>query len=222
MNVTVPANVPVGSSLTVASPEGQQFKVQVPTGFSAGMVFQVQVPAPVLHTTAVEVGAPADAGGVRRLSAEHVTLVGGGAQAGSGVHVIAPGSVTLVGGTPPPTPAPPPAFNPYATVVVPSGGGGAPPPAREPIPDIEADRHLWFSYWDKDGGGTLDMDELAAALVATFKLEGAKAAQMRETVQAVWVAFDMNMDGSISMSEFCTSNGLGDTIIASLRRRSST
>jgi hypothetical protein len=203
----------------VASPEGRQFKVQVPTGVSAGMVFQVQVPAPVLHTTAVEVGAPADAGGVRRLSAEHVTLVGGGAQAGGGVHVIAPGSVTVMDGTPAMTYT---TKNPYATVVVPSGAGGAPPPAREPIPDIEADRHLWFSYWDKDSGGTLDMDELAAALVATFKLEGAKAAQMRETVQAVWVAFDMNMDGSISLSEFCTSNGLGDTIIASLRRRSST
>ena len=196
MTVTVPAGCAPGTTLTIASPEGTRFNVQVPAGYTAGTAFQVQLPpepappvlaAPtVLHTTAVEIGgaAPADAGGVPRLSAEHVTLVGGG---GIGPMHVAPGNVTLVGGgggAPPPAyapgsvlagGAPPPAYNPYASVVVPSsvvGGGGAPPPpayapsapdgggGAGPIPDINEDRYLWFSYWDKDGGGTLDMNEV--------------------------------------------------------------
>ena len=42
---------------------------------------------------------------------------------------------------------------------------------------------------------------------------------MSDTVGAIWCAFDMDMNAQISMREFTTSNGLADTIIATINHR---
>merc|ERR1719231_1179275 len=91
-------------------------------------------------------------------------------------------------------------------------------PAR--CPDITVDKAAWFQHFDKDGSGYLDLQELIHALATTFnKTAPEELASMSDTVGAIWCAFDMDMNAQISMREFTTSNGLADTIIATINHR---
>lgn len=38
------------------------------------------------------------------------------------------------------------------------------------IPDIKTDKHAWFRFFDYDGSGTLEREEIVRALIKTFRL----------------------------------------------------
>jgi len=55
-----------------------------------------------------------------------------------------------------------------------------------------------------------------------LSLDLSQLEENRQTVKAVWPLFDLDGSGSIDLDEFCSPDGLGDTIIAStthLKRR---
>jgi Ca2+-binding EF-hand superfamily protein len=85
------------------------------------------------------------------------------------------------------------------------------------VPDIRRDRDGWFRHWDEDGSGELDVDEVVRAFTKTFRIDVATIAQLRECLQAVWIVFDTDGDGTVSREEFLRpSDGLADTVIATL------
>ena len=221
MAVQCPAGAAHPASLTVQLPSGQHHSVQIPPGVQPGQTFQVPIPsagpAPVMQVSAV----PVDARGPSGAAVPVMAMPAGGP---SGAPMVLPaGSVQLVGhagGAPdrPPAYAPtaPPA---YAPAALPQGGvvsrsmGGR-------CPDITVDKAAWFQHFDKDGSGFLDLQELIHALATTFnKTSPSELASMSDTVGAIWCAFDMDMNAQISMREFTTSNGLADTIIATINHR---
>jgi len=93
------------------------------------------------------------------------------------------------------------------------------PPAYEtsPPPPL-TDSAGWFKYWDADGNGTLDMQEVQRALMKTFNLgrELHRVNTMRETLDAVWPLFDLDGNGEIDFQEFTSPNGLGETLALSV------
>lgn len=90
---------------------------------------------------------------------------------------------------------------------------GAPPPL--------SNTQAWFRYWDEDGNGTLDIQEVQRALMKTFRLgdDGGmhRVNTMRETLDAVWPLFDHDGNGEIDFEEFTASNGLGETLAVSVQ-----
>lgn len=91
--------------------------------------------------------------------------------------------------------------------------------APKDIPDIRSDRREWFRYWDEDGSGALDQEEVIRSFVKTFSL-GSDVAQvqfLREIVGALWSEFDPDNSGEIDMDEFCRpGEGLADMVIANV------
>eukprot|EP00565_Helicotheca_tamesis_P001059 CAMPEP_0185740962 /NCGR_PEP_ID=MMETSP1171-20130828/38704_1 /TAXON_ID=374046 /ORGANISM="Helicotheca tamensis, Strain CCMP826" /LENGTH=263 /DNA_ID=CAMNT_0028412899 /DNA_START=463 /DNA_END=1254 /DNA_ORIENTATION=- len=85
-------------------------------------------------------------------------------------------------------------------------------------PDIRSNRRAWFLHWDDDGNGTLTRDEIIRALVKTFKISSdhERVDTMRNTVDSVFGIFDPDGSGTINIDEFSATDGLGDTIVASL------
>merc|ERR1711924_458838 len=70
---------------------------------------------------------------------------------------------------------------------------GAPPSStRGPVPDIRSDALAWWKYWDEDGSGEMERDEVLRAVVKTFKLGGAPA-------ELVAIRESMTRSGSCSM-----------------------
>jgi len=83
------------------------------------------------------------------------------------------------------------------------------------IPDIRKDRQGWFNYWDADGNGELDREEVMRALLKTFRQ--ADVGVTRSVVGALWTDFDTDNGGTIDRDEFMRANiGLLDTILANL------
>ncbi|KAH9261377.1 hypothetical protein BASA81_000009 [Batrachochytrium salamandrivorans] len=77
----------------------------------------------------------------------------------------------------------------------------------------------WFEYWDQDGNGSLDKDEVIRALIKTFSLSSDlyKVNELRDTVNNIWGAFDFDGSGEISQQEFVQREvGLGESLVASL------
>jgi hypothetical protein len=90
---------------------------------------------------------------------------------------------------------------------------------RGPIPDIRSDKSGWFTYWDEDGNGSLDKEEVVRALLKTLRLgsEPSKVTALRGTVDAIWPVFDSDGSGAIDRSELLLpGEGLADTIIATM------
>jgi len=87
------------------------------------------------------------------------------------------------------------------------------------IPDMRHDKDGWYRYWDEDGDGSLDREEVLRALLKTLKLttDPARVHQMRETISEIWPIFDTDGSGAIDREEFLRpSDGLADTIIATM------
>lgn len=87
------------------------------------------------------------------------------------------------------------------------------------IPDIAADKEAWYRYWDEDGSGSLEQEEVVRALLKTFRMtsEPERVFQMRQAIEAIWCIFDDDGSGSIERDEFLKPNdGLADMIIATL------
>lgn len=90
-----------------------------------------------------------------------------------------------------------------------SNGGG--------IPDIRRSRAAWFAYWDAEGNGQLDEEEVMRALLKTFR--HADVGVTRSLVAALWADFGTDNGGTIDREEFMRPNiGLLDTILANLAR----
>ncbi len=87
---------------------------------------------------------------------------------------------------------------------------------RPPPPDIQRDKGAWFRYWDEDHSGALSKEEVARALVKTFKMYHIAPATVLEVLDNIWPIFDYDSSNSIDMSEFCSRDNLEDTIIATL------
>jgi hypothetical protein len=87
------------------------------------------------------------------------------------------------------------------------------------VPDIKANKDLWFKHYDENENGTLQREEVVRGLIQTFKL-GQRPERMehiRGTVEAVWPIFDTDGSGSVDKQEFLKpGDGLADTIIATL------
>jgi Ca2+-binding EF-hand superfamily protein len=86
------------------------------------------------------------------------------------------------------------------------------------LPDITKDKQGWYDYWDEDGNGTLQKEEVLRALVKTFNVahDLARAESIRQTLGVVWPVFDDDGNGSIDRVEFCARDGLADTVIAQM------
>lgn len=87
---------------------------------------------------------------------------------------------------------------------------------RPPPPDIRRDKMGWFSYWDEDRSGLLDKDEVARALIKTFRLYNIDRSAVVGTLDVIWPIFDSDNSGTIDLTEFVATDGLADTISAQL------
>ena len=82
------------------------------------------------------------------------------------------------------------------------------------------DKEAWYAYWDEDGSGSLEKEEVVRALLKTLKItaDQARVQQMRSTVDAIWPIFDSDGSGSIERDEFLLpGDGLADMILATLQ-----
>eukprot|EP01065_Artemidia_motanka_P044808 TRINITY_DN6438_c0_g1_i4.p1 TRINITY_DN6438_c0_g1~~TRINITY_DN6438_c0_g1_i4.p1 ORF type:complete len:310 (+),score=32.11 TRINITY_DN6438_c0_g1_i4:55-930(+) len=98
---------------------------------------------------------------------------------------------------------------------------GGPSGRGKAIPDIRQDRESWYRYWDQDGNGSLQREEVTRALVKTFGLgeNVYKLQSVSDALNAVWPIFDPDGSGSVEKKEFLNpEEGLADTIIASMGR----
>jgi len=86
------------------------------------------------------------------------------------------------------------------------------------VPEL-SDAPAWFKYWDTDGNGQLDQQEVQRALMKTFRLgsEMHRVHTMRETLDTVWPLFDHDGNGEIDFGEFTSHNGLGETLALSVK-----
>jgi Ca2+-binding EF-hand superfamily protein len=91
-----------------------------------------------------------------------------------------------------------------------------PPAPRSPPPDIRQNKQAWFEYWDEDHSNTLDKDEVARALIKTFRLLHIDRSAVLAVLDMIWPIFDSDNSGKIDKREFVSTDNLGDTIIAQL------
>eukprot|EP00755_Sulcionema_specki_P031063 Sspe_Gene.95836::Locus_68150_Transcript_1_1_Confidence_1.000_Length_1078::g.95836::m.95836 len=86
------------------------------------------------------------------------------------------------------------------------------------VPVLQTDRaskQNWFDYWDRDASGSLSIDEMARALIKTFRPENEmRQREIISSLRSIWGIFDTDGDNTISMEEFATVDGFGDTILA--------
>ena len=113
---------------------------------------------------------------------------------------------------------------------------GADPPALATHPDA------WFAYWDEDGSGTLDKEEVTRALVKTLRREREKepggedegekpgrgarssygrlltavaaAREARRVVDAIWPVFCADASAGVDRAAFLKPDGLAEAIVA--------
>lgn len=96
---------------------------------------------------------------------------------------------------------------------------------RAQIPDIQKDMRAWFNFWDADGNGNLDKSEVVRALAKTF-IQSNKGATLhvlrdfKEHIWQIWNVFDTDGNGTISLTEFCQPDGLGETICSTFAQDS--
>jgi len=77
------------------------------------------------------------------------------------------------------------------------------------IPDIRADKQVWFRHFDSDNSGCMDLHELKTAFVKTFP--AADDNMVEALLIAVWPG-----GPSISLETFMRENGVCDTIVAQM------
>eukprot|EP01031_Cornospumella_fuschlensis_P024639 gene24639-29772_t len=88
---------------------------------------------------------------------------------------------------------------------------------RPPPPDVRRDKVAWFHYWDEDNSNHLSKQEVARALVKTFKMFNILPNTIFEMLDAIWGVFDTDGSGFIDIHECCeATDNLADAIIAQL------
>ncbi|KAF8821636.1 putative Neurocalcin-delta [Cardiosporidium cionae] len=86
------------------------------------------------------------------------------------------------------------------------------------IPSIFKEPLKWFQYWDDDGNRALSPQEVLRAIVKSFNISTDHDAlqRIKEIITSLWTDFESDMDGMITYEEFCSPDGLRDTIVANL------
>mmetsp|Transcript_31026 Transcript_31026/g.38322 ORF Transcript_31026/g.38322 Transcript_31026/m.38322 type:complete len:87 (-) Transcript_31026:152-412(-) len=77
----------------------------------------------------------------------------------------------------------------------------------------------FFAFWDEDGSGELEKEEVVRAIVKTYRLDFidlGRVVAVRSVVDAVWDIFDQDKSGGVSRDEFTRRDGLGDSLAAQL------
>merc|ERR1712179_588392 len=80
------------------------------------------------------------------------------------------------------------------------------------------DKLEWvFNIFDKDGGGTIDSNEIETMLVGLFEMSGAEVNEedLKETCEEIMAAIDGDGDGEVTREEWVT-NAMGSEFISSL------
>lgn len=86
-------------------------------------------------------------------------------------------------------------------------------------PQLDQSPIQWFAYWDADGSGTLDREELVRALIRTYSItpDGhpslLHAHDMRESALALWKSLGYTPFASITLDEFVKPYGLMDNFV---------
>ena len=82
------------------------------------------------------------------------------------------------------------------------------------------DSYSWFDYYDRDRSGTLDQEEVIFGLLNALHQKQQQDSTtapsvdvIRESVKAIWPAFDINGDGHIDREEFCSPGRHGRIVI---------
>jgi len=94
-----------------------------------------------------------------------------------------------------------------------------PAPNAATVPSIDRNPREWFHYWDRDGSGTLEKDEVVRALIRTFCRDEnghahlPSAHDMREIAGSLWTAQGYNAFDVVSFEEFVRPFGLMDQFL---------
>ena len=89
---------------------------------------------------------------------------------------------------------------------------------RTPPPLTPDTLREWFLFWDEDGSGSLEKNEVTRALVKTLRPDKGGRSALASVVEAVWFLFDDDGNGSIEMDEFLRPDGLAETLRATFAR----
>merc|ERR1711988_432926 len=86
--------------------------------------------------------------------------------------------------------------------------------SAQPPPSLN-DRQAWFTHFDADGNGSLDMQELIVAVQKSFPTVASNV-DVPMTISVLMQACDLVKSGEVSEEEFIRPNGLADLMSASL------
>jgi len=87
------------------------------------------------------------------------------------------------------------------------------------VPSIDRNPREWFHYWDRDGSGGLEKDEVIRALIRTFcRDENGRphlpaAHDMREIAECLWLSLNYKPFDAVSFEEFVRPYGLMDQFL---------
>lgn len=87
------------------------------------------------------------------------------------------------------------------------------------VPSIDRNPREWFHYWDRDGSGTLEKDEVVRALIRTFCRDDnghphlPSAHDMREVASTLWEAMGYSPFDCVNFEEFVRPFGLMDQFL---------
>jgi Ca2+-binding EF-hand superfamily protein len=92
-------------------------------------------------------------------------------------------------------------------------------PKSASVPSIDRNPREWFHYWDRDGSGTLEKDEVVRALIRTFCRDEngnphlAAAHDMLEIAASLWSSLGHGPFDTVTFDEFVRPYGLLDQFI---------
>eukprot|EP00427_Karlodinium_veneficum_P012139 CAMPEP_0169066490 /NCGR_PEP_ID=MMETSP1015-20121227/2987_1 /TAXON_ID=342587 /ORGANISM="Karlodinium micrum, Strain CCMP2283" /LENGTH=279 /DNA_ID=CAMNT_0009125179 /DNA_START=72 /DNA_END=912 /DNA_ORIENTATION=- len=87
------------------------------------------------------------------------------------------------------------------------------------IPSIDKYPRLWFHYWDRNGDGSLEKEEIVRALVRTFcidehgRISLSKAHDLREVANSLWKVMGYSPIDHLGLEEFVKPYGMMDQFL---------
>lgn len=91
---------------------------------------------------------------------------------------------------------------------------GADPQRAEILAPPFSQPYSWFDFYDQDGSDSLDQNEVVSGILATAGAGSDSEDSVRETVRAIWPAFDLDGNGKIDREEFCGPGGMAESLMA--------
>jgi len=92
-------------------------------------------------------------------------------------------------------------------------------PKPNTVPSIDRNPREWFHYWDRDGSGTLEKDEVVRALIRTFCRDEngnphlSLAHDMLEIAASLWSSLGYSPFDAVAFEEFVRPYGLLDQFL---------